>query len=56
MGQPDIPRELPETIKARVREALALAKLDLEDVCVHLHGEHAMIPSAVLRFLLCNIK
>ena len=36
----DIPRELPETVKAREREALALAKFDLEDVCVHLHGEH----------------
>ena len=33
-------KELPETVKAQEREALALAEADLEDVWVHLHGEH----------------
>ena len=36
----DIPRELPATVKAWEREALALAESELEDVWVHLHGEH----------------
>ena len=36
----DKPRELLETVPAREREALALAESELEDVWVHLHGEH----------------
>ena len=34
----DIPRELPETVKAGEREALTLAEVSVDDVWVHLHG------------------
>ena len=36
----DIPKELPETVEAREREAVALAEWALDDVWVHLHREH----------------
>ena len=36
----DIPKELPETVKARTCEALALAEWVVDDVWVHLHGEY----------------
>ena len=36
----DIPRELPQTVKAGERGSLVLAELDVEDVWVHQHGEH----------------
>ena len=36
----DIPRELPETVKAREREVLVLAGWAIDDVWVHLHEEH----------------
>ena len=36
----DIPRELLEIVKASKREALTLAEVLVDDVWVHLHGEH----------------
>ena len=36
----DLPRELPETVKAQGCESLVLVELDVEDVWVHLHREH----------------
>ena len=36
----DVPKELPQTVKARDPEALALAEWAVDDVWVNLHGDH----------------
>ena len=39
----DVPRELPETIKAREKEALVLGEHGLEDVWPSLHRAHVKL-------------